>query len=293
MHPNYPNLDKQDITYNSNYELSLPLEEYREGMLIKMATRITVFLMFTFITLIVTFFNDEFSSLMGYVAALSISMLMLIHLRLYRKPKTVFAIYGIVGSLISLSSCSFILGATHYVDFIWIIVCTFVVYLGGHRKLGLAILIFNAIGIGYFLYFRHNIHINVIQESSNLQLTGAYLEIILSLFILAYLMYQFIHFQEYNDKQIKLVNASLVTQNQIIEKQNSENIALIKEIHHRVKNNLQIIVSLLRLQKNELHSPESREHFQEAINRVLVMSSIHQKLYQQENLNNVKLKIRT
>ena len=85
----------------------------------------------------------------------------------------------------------------------------------------------------------------------------------------------------------------MVAQNQIIEKQNSENIALIKEIHHRVKNNLQIIVSLLRLQKNELHSPESREHFQETINHVLVMSSIHQKLYQQENLNNVKLKIRT
>jgi two-component sensor histidine kinase len=287
---NYRNLDQLDINHNNREAHRPSLEEYRESMLIKMATRISVFFILTFLTLSITFLNDDFSSLMGYVAALAISTLMLIHLHFVKNPKLVFALYGVFGSIISLASCSFILEATHYVDFIWIIVCTFVVYLGGHKKLGLVILIFNAIGIGYFLYFRHNIHISIIQESSVLQLTGAYLEIILSLFILAYLMYQFIHFQEYNDKQIKLVNSSLVTQNQVIEKQNSENIALIKEIHHRVKNNLQIIVSLLRLQKNELQTSESREQFQEAINRVLVMSSIHQKLYQQENLNNVKLK---
>lgn len=255
-----------------------------------MGTRISIFFVLTFLILIVTFFNGEFSSLMGYVAALSISSLMLIFLLVCKNPKLVFAFYGIFGSIIALSSCAYIPESTHYVDFIWIIVCTFVVYLGGHKKLGLAVLIFNAIGIGYFLYFRHNIHISVIEPANKLEITGIYLEILLSLFILAYLMYQFMHFQEYNDKQIKLINASLVAQNNVIEKQNSENVALLKEIHHRVKNNLQIIVSLLRLQKNELNSEESRAHFQEAINRVLVMSSIHQKLYQQENLINVNLK---
>jgi two-component sensor histidine kinase len=64
----------------------------------------------------------------------------------------------------------------------------------------------------------------------------------------------------------------------------------LNEIHLRVKNNLQIIVSLFRLQKNELHSDESRDQFQEAINRVLVIYSIHQKLYEQDNLINVNLK---
>lgn len=255
-----------------------------------MATRISVFFILTFGILSVTFFNDEFSSLMGYVAALIIAVLMLIHLRVYRNPKLAFALYGIGGSIIALSSCSFIPQSSHYVDFIWLIVGTFVVYLGGHKKLGLAILIFNALGIGYFLYFRHNIHISIIEPSSSLQLTGAYLEILLSLSILAYLMYQFIHFQEYNDKQIKHINASLISKNKVIEKQNTENVTLLKEIHHRVKNNLQIIVSLLRLQKSELTSEESRAQFQEAINRVLVMSSIHKKLYQQDNLIDVNLK---
>ena len=140
-------------------------------------------------------------------------------LLIYKKPKFLFATYGISGSIIALSSCSFIPEASHYVDFIWIIVCTFVVYLGGHKKLGLAVLIFNALGIGFFIFFKHNINVGVIQPSTTLQLTGAYLEIVLSLYILAYLMYQFIHFQEYNDKQIKLVNASLFSQNKVIEKQ--------------------------------------------------------------------------
>jgi two-component sensor histidine kinase len=283
-------LDQHYNLHNEGILEYSSIEKYREKALIKMGTRISITFIITFLTLTIVFLYGPVSSLVGYIVTFTVSLMLLIHIRLYKKPKIIFAIYGICGSIIALSSCAFVHEISHYVDFLWILVCTFTVYLGGYRKLGLAVLIFNAIGIGYFIYFRHNIHIDIIQEFDILQLTGAYVEILLSLFILAYLMYQFIHFQEYNDRQIKLINASLLSQNQIIDKQNNENITLLKEIHHRVKNNLQIIVSLLRLQKNELHSDESRDQFQEAINRVLVMSSIHQKLYQQENLINVNLK---
>jgi PAS domain S-box-containing protein len=58
---------------------------------------------------------------------------------------------------------------------------------------------------------------------------------------------------------------------------------LLKEIHHRVKNNLTIIGSILSLQAPHLEDRKSREIFRECENRVKTMSKIHTKLYQSKD----------
>jgi two-component sensor histidine kinase len=67
--------------------------------------------------------------------------------------------------------------------------------------------------------------------------------------------------------------------------------ALLKEVHHRVKNNLQVIVSLLRLQAESIQSPQLRSALAETQNRVNSMALIHEQLYETADLNEVDLAI--
>lgn len=65
---------------------------------------------------------------------------------------------------------------------------------------------------------------------------------------------------------------------------------LLQEIHHRVKNNLQIISSLLYLQSKNVTSPTTLEHLQDSQSRVKSMALIHEKLYQSNDLANINFK---
>jgi len=82
---------------------------------------------------------------------------------------------------------------------------------------------------------------------------------------------------EEHDRAKEVISASL-----------KEKEILLKEVHHRVKNNLQIITSLLNLQAGEITDLPTQEMFRDSMGRVKSMALIHERLYQSENLAEVE-----
>ncbi len=64
---------------------------------------------------------------------------------------------------------------------------------------------------------------------------------------------------------------------------------LLKEVHHRVKNNFQIITSLISLQSGKIKNREAFKQFTELSNRIRAMSLIHEKLYRSNDLSRIDL----
>ena len=104
--------------------------------------------------------------------------------------------------------------------------------------------------------------------------------IIVALFALLLFMF-------YKDKSRH--NYLLAAKNQQITEALSEREVLMREIHHRVKNNLQVVSSLLNVQSKLSTHPDAQQALAEGRDRVLTMAMIHQKLYRSESLNSIDL----
>lgn len=81
--------------------------------------------------------------------------------------------------------------------------------------------------------------------------------------------------------------ALLNQEKQTVEAQNKENSVLLQEIHHRVKNNLQVVTSLLNLQSSYTKDKDTKAVLEESIQRIRSMSMIHETLYQSKKFASI------
>lgn len=100
---------------------------------------------------------------------------------------------------------------------------------------------------------------------------------------------------ENNYKKVYLTTTDLtdriVAENERLKLSNFQKETLLKEIHHRVKNNLQIIMSLLRLQSNSIEDPEVIKLFELSLHRINAMALVHELLYRSKNFSKINFKV--
>ena len=94
----------------------------------------------------------------------------------------------------------------------------------------------------------------------------------------------------HKDEELVQANEELERQNKEITEQHDHLQILLKEVHHRVKNNLQIISSLMSLQTRTVKDKAIAATLNESRRRVEAIALIHQKLYQGDNANQVNFK---
>lgn len=102
------------------------------------------------------------------------------------------------------------------------------------------------------------------------------------LFVIA--LFAFLRSQK-QAKSLKIKNDFIAQQRDAIIKREAEKELLLREVNHRVKNNFQIILSLLEIQANDIQDPKALALTHEGKSRVKSMSLIHDSLYQNDDLN--------
>ncbi|MEB2782929.1 sensor histidine kinase [Algoriphagus sp. C2-6-M1] len=157
---------------------------------------------------------------------------------------------------------------------------------------------FGAIGTSVFLLVNRMINADLISLSTFLyyvDLILLYISYPLGIYI--YITNQYARLflameQEVEERthQLKAMISDLTkTQNELSLK-NNQNVLLLKEIHHRVKNNLEVVSGLLALQSAKMDDPTMQEVMLASQNRVHSMGILHQKLYQSEHLAFIEMK---
>ncbi|MDT8413030.1 MAG: sensor histidine kinase [Vicingaceae bacterium] len=268
-----------DTTFFNNY--------YDKAMYL-LAWRISLIFIITFIIISIFYSFSGFSAVFPSLLVIVVGIFCLSYLYLTKQIKTIFWTYTISGTVLAHYAMNTVMNLTHYVDFLWIMVCIFIAFIGLGRKVGITLILINIVLLAFFFVFTLNKHIEILDARSIFEIIGEFIELLAVFFIISYLTYQYLIFQSKSKQELQLAYIELEKQNKLISSRNNENILLMKEVHHRVKNNLQIITSLLRLQKNNL--PEDiGQKFDESINRIMTMAIIHRKLYQSDNLSHVNM----
>ena len=97
------------------------------------------------------------------------------------------------------------------------------------------------------------------------------------------------HTPEWSNAYVSIVDLTRQKENEAkIRNALRDKEVLLREVHHRVKNNFQVIVSLLKLQSRHLDDPALRAVFDESVQRVHTMAMVHERLYGDGDLTTVE-----
>lgn len=109
------------------------------------------------------------------------------------------------------------------------------------------------------------------------------------LIIITGLAINYSRLKQRTNNKLRVQQRQIESKNKSLQRLVEEKEWLVKEIHHRVKNNFHIVMGLLRTQSEYLEGPEAIQAITQSGQRIQAMSLIHQKLYQSDNLSSINM----
>lgn len=247
--------------------------------------------MFTIIIGVITalsvFANDTFFPY--YLSVLSLVFGALIYMRVFGKYKLVSIFLMSSSTAVILVVLFFVPHVTYIIVVLWMLVIALYMFFTLGRWVGYLFLAITAVIFITYINTLFYINLGNSAEITTLQQYVMSIEFAFAMVLIGFIIKQFVEVNDYAENMRSKAFDALKSEKIIVEKQHVEKTVLLQEIHHRVKNNLQVIISLLRIQSQELKSEEAKRSFNEAISRIMTMSLIHQKMYEREELSRINV----
>lgn len=242
--------------------------------------RLCTVLAFVFLALSLIYAYKKDLIFIDYFVTFVFSIFILLYQYKTRKYQLSYHIIAFIGTFFPLLTIYTMSTYIHYSSFFWITCIMLITFFGLGVRKGMILVFIDIVGFAFYIFGNLNENISQILPLDSRQQIALIFELATIAILLGYLFYSMITLYKGSEKKLIEMNNSL-------DERYQEKIVLIKEVHHRVKNNLQIIISLLRMQRDELSSEEAKEQFSEAINRIMAMSLIHGKLYVADDLSKI------
>ena len=231
---------------------------------------------------LIYFFENDLSAYLVITGGILsfIAYLVVIRKKEYRVP-TILCLVLLSGlNILNLSLAS---NFHHIGDFFWAIcVVTSGFFLLG-KNWGIGLMIGNLLIVfGVFYLIRTNLLVQIPRPFTPFSQINFFINLCVGGTLYSFLIIEFL-------KQNRNIARKYIRANEELKDLNEEKTVMLREIHHRVKNNLQIVTSLLRLQTIEIKDPNVVDEFTEAIDRISAIAKIHEKMYDNKSLNQIDL----
>jgi two-component sensor histidine kinase len=261
-------------------------DKSRVALLFSLALLVTVMGLMAFVVSLIIGTYPVFIPAIGNMLFGTMTLLLL---KFTKGFKVAAVFYFSVLTLLIFGNLLFNHGTMHVGAPFWIMLVNLLVMVVLGFRVGLIYLSISLIGFLYYLHYVFPFHMDIADTLTEQTYYSAYYEAFFALFLLAFIIFAVLKSSELSDHLLSHKNIELQRQNEMIRSRDEEKTIMLKEIHHRVKNNLQVITSLLRLQMYEIDNKVEAEKFNDSINRVMTMSLIHEKMYQSEELSRINL----
>lgn len=239
----------------------------------KMIWNVSLVLVPVFFVLFIAHLIFGDNSWLTSISATLVGFFNIVYMRVKRRYDLIGVLAIFLGSTIVQISIWLLDDSRLIPDTMWCVMIGIFTYFIFGRIIGTLTLVANLTGLVLFLQFGSE---SIILKKS-VELTHGDFKMIFNVFYVAL--------------ALAFIISKIIKDNSDIqssyEQEIKRNETLLKEIHHRVKNNLQIVSSLLNLQAKEAGDQKTEENFNEAINRVRAMALIHERMYQREDLSHI------